>query len=89
MVLLLARPYIGDRRGGVDVPSGVLQWRWPLDEQPAGDGAPGSSIPLLRRVRRQRAHRCMGGCWWLVPVQGTGGGLSHCSSGVAVAIAAG
>ena len=51
VVLLLVRPYRGDRRGvGVDVPSGVLQWRWPLDEQPGGDGAPGSSITLLRRV---------------------------------------
>ena len=64
-------PTEGTGGGGVDVPSGVLQWRWPLDEQPAGDGAPGSSITLLRRVHAA-AGRERTDAW------GVAGGSSLC-----------
>ena len=64
-------PTEGTGGGGVDMPSGVLQWRWPLDEQPAGDGAPGSSITLLRRVHAA-AGRERTDAW------GVAGGSSLC-----------
>ena len=85
-------PTEGTGGGGVDVPSGVLQWRWPLDEQPAGDGAPGSSIPLLRRVHAA-AGRERTDAWGVAGgsslCRGPAGGCRTCSLGVAVAIAAG